>query len=267
MLIVPTLKIRLFPFCDRDQFAVEIFLPEGKGLADTRRVAQSVYDAIRADERITGITTFIGCSSPRFQTCYAPQMAGRNYAQFIVNTTSQQATLDLLADYQPRLSEAYPEAYVKFRRLDYLEVPELEFRFYGEDIDSLHVAAERLMQQMRPMPELEWVHTDFQQPFPLVSVELDPVAAAQLGVNRTTASLSLATATADLHVGSSETGRKMYAYIVEHLDYDQLLFERSADGKARWLHVSYRQQGTNRHSHNADYVARIHQKMPWIGRK
>lgn len=72
---------------------------------------------------------------------------------------------------------------------------------------------------------------------------------------------------ADLHVGSSETGRKMYAYIVEHLDYDQLLFERSADGKARWLHVSYRQQGTNRHSHNADYVARIHQKMPWIGRK
>ncbi len=202
MLIVPTLKIRLFPFCDRDQFAVEIFLPEGKGLADTRRVAQSVYDAIRADERITGITTFIGCSSPRFQTCYAPQMAGRNYAQFIVNTTSQQATLDLLADYQPRLSEAYPEAYVKFRRLDYLEVPELEFRFYGEDIDSLHVAAERLMQQMRPMPELEWVHTDFQQPFPLVSVELDPVAAAQLGVNRTTASLSLATATADLPVGS-----------------------------------------------------------------
>ena len=202
MLIVPSLKIRLFPFCDRDQFAIEIFLPDGKGLADTRAVADSVYAALQADERITGITEFIGCSSPRFQTCYAPQMAGRNFAQFIVNTVSNDATLELLADYQPRLAERYPEAYVKFKRLDFLEVPELEFRFYGDDIDSLHVAAERMMEQMRTMPELEWVHTDFLQPFPLINVELDPVASAQLGVNRATAALALAASTGDLGVGS-----------------------------------------------------------------
>ena len=202
MLIVPSLKIRLFPFCDRDQFAVEIVLPDGKGLADTRAVADSVYAALQADERITGITEFIGCSSPRFQTCYAPQMAGRNFAQFIVNTISNDATLELLADYQPRLAERYPEAYVKFKRLDFLEVPELEFRFYGDDIDSLHVAAERMMEQMRTMPELEWVHTDFLQPFPLINVELDPVASAQLGVNRATAALALAASTGDLGVGS-----------------------------------------------------------------
>lgn len=202
LLILPTLKIRLFPFADRDQFAVEIFLPEGKGLEDTRLVADSVRHAIEKDERITGITSFIGCSSPRFQTTYAPQMAGRNFAQFIVNTTSQQATLDLLADYQPQLSEAFPEAYVKFKRLDLLEVPELEFRFYGDNLDSLHVAAERMMAQMRQMPELEWVHSDFLQPFPLINVELDPVASAQLGINRTTAALSLASQTGDLRIGS-----------------------------------------------------------------
>ena len=202
LLIVPMLKIRLFPFADRNQFAVEIFLPEGKGLQDTRLVADSVRHAIEKDERITGITSFIGCSSPRFQTTYAPQMAGRNFAQFIVNTTSQQATLDLLADYQPKLSEAFPEAYVKFKRLDLLEVPELEFRFYGDNIDSLHVAAERMMAEMRKMPELEWVHSDFLQPFPLINVELDPISSAQLGINRTTSALSLASQTGNLRVGS-----------------------------------------------------------------
>ena len=202
LLIVPMLKIRLFPFADRNQFAVEIFLPEGKGLQDTRLVADSVRHAIEKDERITGITSFIGCSSPRFQTTYAPQLAGRNFAQFIVNTTSQQATLDLLADYQPKLSEAFPEAYVKFKRLDLLEVPELEFRFYGDNIDSLHVAAERMMAEMRKMPELEWVHSDFLQPFPLINVELDPIASAQLGINRTTSALSLASQTGNLRVGS-----------------------------------------------------------------
>lgn len=202
MLIIPTLKIRLFPYADRDQFAVEIFLPDGKGLADTRSVADSVRHVLQDDKRITGITSFIGCSSPRFMTCYAPQMASRNFAQLIVNTSSQDATLQLLDDYQPRLSELFPEAYVKFKRLDYLEVPELEFRFYGDDLDSLHVVAERLMAQMRTMPELEWVHTDFMQPFPLINVELDPVASAQLGINRTTAELALAMNTNDVRVGS-----------------------------------------------------------------
>ena len=200
-LILPTLKIRLFPYADRDQFAVEIFLPEGKGMAETEVIADSVYRALRPDERITGITGFIGCSSPRFMDAYAPQMAGKNYAQFIVNTKSDKATLDLLADYQPRLSEAFPDAYVKFKRLDYLEVNELEYRFYGDDLDSLHTVAERLMERMREMPELEWVHTDYLQPYPIINVELDPVTSAQLGVTRTTAALALSATSSDLRVG------------------------------------------------------------------
>lgn len=201
LLIVPTLKIRLFPYADRDQFAVEIFLPDGKAMAETEAVSDSVYRVLHADDRVTGITSFIGCSSPRFMDAYAPQMAGKNYAQFIVNTTSDKATLDLLAKYQPLLSEAFPNAYVKFKRLDYLSVPELEYRFYGDNLDSLHVVAERLMERMRPMPELEWVHTDFMQPYPVISVELDPVSSAQLGLTRSTAAIALSASTSDLRVG------------------------------------------------------------------
>jgi len=200
-LIAPTLKIRLFPYADRDQFAVEIFLPDGKGLAETELIADSVQHVLEKDERITGITGFIGCSSPRFMDAYAPQMAGNNYAQFIVNTRSDKATLDLLARYQPQLSEAFPNAYVKFKRLDYLEVSELEYRFYGDNLDSLHVVAERLMERMRQMPELEWVHTDYLQPYPIINVRLDPVTSAQLGITRTTAQLALSATSSDLRVG------------------------------------------------------------------
>ena len=200
-LLALTLKVRMFPYADRDQFAVEIFLPEGKGISDTRQIADSLRHVLQQDDEVKCITSFVGCSSPRFMSCYAPQMAGRNYAQFIVNTTSHDATLRLLAKYQPAWSEAFPDAYVRFKRLDYLEVPELEYRFYGENLDSLHVVAERLMERMRQMPELEWVHTDFLQPFPLINVELDPVASAQLGITRTTAALALSATTNDLRVG------------------------------------------------------------------
>ena len=210
-LIIPTLKIRLFPYADRDQFAVEIFLPEGKGMKETELIADSVRRVLQKDERITGITSFIGCSSPRFMDAYAPQMAGSNYAQFIVNTKSDKATLKLLADYQPRFSEAFPNAYVKFKRLDYLEVNELEYRFYGENLDSLHVVAERLMDRMRQMPELEWVHTDYLQPSPIINVVLDPVTSAQLGITRSSAQLSLSATTSELRVGQIWERQRMSA--------------------------------------------------------
>ena len=214
-LIAPTLKIRLFPYADRDQFAVEIFLPDGKGMAETEQIADSVQHVLEKDDRIVSITAFIGCSSPRFMDAYAPQMAGANYAQFIVNTESEDATLDLLAEYQPRLSEAFPNAYVKFKRLDYLEVCELEYRFYGDNLDSLHVAAERLMERMRQMPELEWVHTDYLQPYPIINVELDPVTSAQLGITRTTAALALTATSSDLRIGQIWEGNYELPIVVK----------------------------------------------------
>ena len=214
-LLVPTLKIRMFPYADRDQFAVEIFLPEGKGVSETRVIADSLRHVLQQDEQVKCITSFVGCSSPRFMTCYAPQMAGSNYAQFIVNTNSHKATLDLLAKYQPQWSEAFPNAYVRFKRLDYLEVPELEYRFYGDDLDSLHVVAERLMERMREMPELEWVHTDYLQPSPIINVELDPVASAQLGITRSTAALALSATTNDLRVGQIWEGNYELPIIVK----------------------------------------------------
>ena len=213
--IVPSLKVRLFPYADRDQFAVEIFLPEGKGIAETDSIALTVRHELEQDPRITGITGFIGCASPRFMDAYAPQMAGANYAQFIVNTKSQKATLDLLATYQPKLSEAFPGAYVKFKRLDYLEVNELEYRFYGSDLDSLHTAAERMMDRMRQMPELEWVHTDYLQPYPIVNVELDPVASAQMGITRSSAQLALSAMSSDLRVGQIWEGNYELPIVVK----------------------------------------------------
>ena len=214
-LIAPTLKIRLFPYADRDQFAVEIFLPDGKGMAETEVIADSVQHVLEKDENIVSITSFIGCSSPRFMDAYAPQMAGRNYAQFIVNTKSDKATLELLSKYQPMLGEAFPNAYVKFKRLDYLEVSELEYRFYGDNLDSLHVVAEKLMKRMKEMPELEWVHTDYYQPYPIINVKLDPVTSAQLGITRTTAQLALSSTSSDLQVGQIWEGNYELPIVVK----------------------------------------------------
>ena len=54
-------------------------------------MSDSLYKLLSEDERILSVTSFIGTSSPRFQATYAPNLAGKNYAQFIVNTASVEA--------------------------------------------------------------------------------------------------------------------------------------------------------------------------------
>ena len=224
LLIATQLKFRMVPFADRDQFAVEIYLRPDTPLERTGAVADSVYRALRADERVKSVTSFVGCSSPRFQMSYAPQIAGKNYAQFIVNTTSVDDTESILDEYADAWADRFPEAYVKFKQLDYQNVPSLEFRFYGSDIDSLRAAADRLMARMRQMPELQWVHTDYEDPRTIAEVRLDPVTASQLGITRTVVAANMALASGDVAVGSVWEGDYKLPVVLKR---DARLGERS----------------------------------------
>ena len=224
LLIATQLKFRMVPFADRDQFAVEIYLRPDTPLERTGAVADSVYRALRADDRVKSVTSFVGCSSPRFQMSYAPQIAGKNYAQFIVNTTSVGDTESILDEYADVWADRFPEAYVKFKQLDYQNVPSLEFRFYGSDIDSLRAAADRLMARMRQMPELQWVHTDYEDPRAIAEVRLDPVTASQLGITRTVVAANMALASGDVAVGSVWEGDYRLPVVLKR---DARLGERS----------------------------------------
>lgn len=224
LLIATQLKFRMVPFADRDQFAMEIYLRPDTPLERTGAVADSVYRALRADERVKSVTSFVGCSSPRFQMSYAPQIAGKNYAQFIVNTTSVDDTESILDEYADAWADRFPEAYVKFKQLDYQNVPSLEFRFYGSDIDSLRAAADRLMARMRQMPELQWVHTDYEDPRAIAEVRLDPVTASQLGITRTVVAANMALASGDVAVGSVWEGDYRLPVVLKR---DARLGERS----------------------------------------
>ena len=206
--IYPLLKMRQFPFADRNQFAVEIYLPEGSGIAETKLIADSLSQILQKDDRVVGVTTFMGCSSPRFHCSYAPPMAGPNLAQMIVNTTDEETALAVLDEYAPQYYNRWENAYVRFKQMDYLPVPTYEYRFYGNDMDSIQKAAEILMAEMRGYAELEYVSTDYEHPIPIVEVNLDPVASSQLGISRTSAEMQLMLQTGKTQVGSIwETGQ------------------------------------------------------------
>ena len=189
------LQIQMLPKADRNCFAVEMHLAEGSTLAQTEAVADSMEAVLRADPRVTSVTSFIGCSSPRFHATYAPQMAHKNYAQFIVNTTSEKSTLKLIREYGPKYEYHFPNAYVRFKQIDYQAVSNpIEVRFSGEDFDAMKSAADSLKLFLHTMPELTWVHSDMDETSQNIGVTLKSDEATRLGVTQSMLSLYLSSA-------------------------------------------------------------------------
>lgn len=174
---------KLMPVADRNQFAVEIYLPTGSAVEKTAWAADTMEHVFRKDPRVTSVTSFIGCSSPRFHTAYAPQLGGTNYAQLIVNTKGNKETVELLDEYAPRYTDAFPDVRVRFKQISFSQaVYPIELRLSGENLDSLKTVAGKYLSMLRQMPEIRLAQTNFSEPQTSAKVVLKEDEAFRLGI-------------------------------------------------------------------------------------
>ncbi|HIX74566.1 MAG TPA: efflux RND transporter permease subunit [Candidatus Parabacteroides intestinipullorum] len=184
---------KLMPIADRNQFAVEITLPTGTAIDRTVAISDSIAHILKRDPRVVSVTSFNGCASPRFHTAYAPQIAGTNYAQLVVNTVSSEATEELLDEYTPRYTGYFPDAWVRFKQLSYSQsVYPVEIRFSGEDVGQLRTVSDQIVSMLRAMPEFDMVRTNYNEPLAATRVVLKEDEASRLGVNNLAVETTLA---------------------------------------------------------------------------
>ena len=193
MVMMSRLPQQTMPYAERNQFAVEIYMPTGTSLQKTSTVADSLEHILRRDKRIVSVTSFKGCGSPRFHTAYAPQIAGSNYAQFVVNTTDDKATVAVLDEYSDKYAAYFPEANIKFKQLSYNEATcPVEIRLSNDDEQQMMVDADKVTKTLRTVPELQLVRTNFQEPQATTTIRLKEDEAARLGVTNIQVEATLA---------------------------------------------------------------------------
>lgn len=192
-LIFTILPQRMMPIAGRNQFAVEFYLPSGTAAMRTAEVADSMEHILRRDKRVVSVTSFIGQGSPRFHTTYQPQVGGPNFAQFIVNTTGEKATEELLDEYADRYADYFPDAHVRFKQMDYSDaLYPIEFRLSGDSLSAITKAAQQVEDLMKKDERVTLVRTNYEEPLAGVSVKVDQVEANRLGLDRTLLTADLA---------------------------------------------------------------------------
>ena len=183
---LPTLTPQFFPGTDRDQFTIELDMPEGTALAETRRVAEAIDARLRAEDDILSVSWVFGRSAPAF---YYNLVGNRDqapaFAQALVRTASPAATARLLVDLQASLPPAFPEARVLIRGLVQgppVDAP-VELRLVGSDIATLRAAGDQLRAVIAELPQVTVARTTVDGGAPKLTVDVDEARARLLGLD------------------------------------------------------------------------------------
>ena len=92
--LVPQL---FFPLAERDQFVMDVWLPEGSKIEATDAAVRRIEGVLSQEPLVKQYTSFLGESAPRFYYNVNPQAPASNYAQILVNTKRVKGTPQLVA--------------------------------------------------------------------------------------------------------------------------------------------------------------------------
>ncbi len=175
----------LLPKIDRAQFAVEIYLPKGSSLDRTAETVNHLQKRLMQDKRVEHVTAFVGTSSPRFHTLYAPNIPSKSYAQLIVNTVSNDATLELLDYFSANYVSPNPDARIRWKQIEFsTSKAPVEVRISGDEIPAIKGIADSVSTLLRRTEGVTWVRTDYEDPLHGVRLAVNEDEANRLGFTK-----------------------------------------------------------------------------------
>lgn len=182
LLITP---MQMFPPFERNQFAVEVYLPVGSSLQQTDLVMKEIEEKLIKDKRVKEVAAFVGTSSPRFHTLYAPNFPAKHYGQLLVITESSEATNEILNECSKKCSNINPNAYIRWKQLEMrITKAPIEVRISGDSIKTIKQVAAQVSDIMREIEGAKWVRTDYEEPLQAVRLNLKQDEASRLGYTK-----------------------------------------------------------------------------------
>ncbi|MCF8401160.1 MAG: efflux RND transporter permease subunit, partial [Bacteroidales bacterium] len=156
--------------------------PLGTKYDVTERDVSKIEEFLKKDSNITVFASFIGTSAPRVYYSFAPVFPQESYAQFLVNTSSADATEAIAPKYEKLLDTLLPNAQVdvmQFAQGVPVSSP-VEVRVYGDNISELQALGDEIASILRKAEGSRLIRTDFEDNY-FLKLEVEDQIANQLG--------------------------------------------------------------------------------------
>jgi len=176
-----------FPKDLHSTFTVNVFMPEGSPIRQTRDESLKVVQKIDAIEgkRIKAYTTFVGAGGPRFWLSVLPEQRADNYAQVLVHTLDERETAAIVGRLKASLPPQVAAARVTIEQLETgppIGVP-VQVRVYGDDVEEVRRLGAEVKRCMREVPGSDNIHDDWDPEILEVSLNVNPDRANLTGIS------------------------------------------------------------------------------------
>lgn len=211
------------PESQREQFVVDIYLPQGTDVRTTEQVLLNVERDVREKQGVTNTTSFIGSGGLRFMLIYSPEAQNSAYAQMLVDVDDFDVIEPLVKELQSELSERYDNASINVWK--FMLGPgggkKIEAAFSGPDSQVLRQLAEQAKAIMVDTPELIAVQDNWRQQVPVIKPIYFSQKAQQFGLTTQELNQALEQSLVGKRVGVYREGKDIVPIIVRPPEHER----------------------------------------------
>ncbi|MCP4687905.1 MAG: TolC family protein [Desulfobacterales bacterium] len=224
-----SVRLQFFPISDRNQFVVDLKLPEGSHLDATDNASRTMEKALLARANVASVASFMGRGAPKFYYNIPNVPYSPHFAQMIVQVVHREDIAGTLDWIRARARDDMPGVEVVARELAQgppVAAP-VEVRLFGRDLEALNNAAVMVTRELRMMPATRDVRHDLGPGAPTIRFEVDDAAAARRGLSRADIARAVYGRTRGLPIGELRAGDDPIPVVIrssagEHLPVSDL---------------------------------------------
>ena len=209
--LIPFVNQEFFPDSVRPEIILDVNLPSGASIKETKEVMAGIADNLYGDNRVSSFSTYVGDSAPRFILLFDPLAPEDSHGQMILVARDSKVRDSLRDDTLAFIAEQYPDARVHARLITTgppAEYP-IMLRLSGKNVEDTVKFAKEAAALVSQYPGMKNVSMDWPEETPVVRLKIDQDKVRKLGGDNYSISRDLYVKLSGYKVAESYQGNQL----------------------------------------------------------
>ncbi len=209
--LIPFVNQEFFPDSVRPEIILDVNLPSGASIKETKEVMAGIADNLYGDNRVSSFSTYIGDSAPRFILLFDPLAPEDSHGQMILVARDSKVRNSLRDDTLAFIAEQYPDARAHARLITTgppAEYP-IMLRLSGKNVEDTVKFAKEAAALVSQYPGMKNVSMDWPEETPVVRLKIDQDKVRKLGGDNYSISRDLYVKLSGYKVAESYQGNQL----------------------------------------------------------
>ncbi len=209
--LIPFVNQEFFPDSVRPEIILDVNLPSGASIKETKEVMAGIADNLYGDNRVSSFSTYVGDSAPRFILLFDPLAPEDSHGQMILVARDSKVRDSLRDNTLAFIAEQYPDARAHARLITTgppAEYP-IMLRLSGKNVEDTAKFAKEAAALVSQYPGMKNVSMDWPEETPVVRLKIDQDKVRKLGGDNYSISRDLYVKLSGYKVAESYQGNQL----------------------------------------------------------